>query len=999
MKHPPYTCNSYLIALRNILFFLIIWCLEVSAQSIEPVSNSISIKQGLASRKVKQIFQDSYGWLWITTDISLHRFDGYVVERMDDKLGIHIDQTIRPKQIVWEDQNKLIWIKDENQMIQFEPLTESIERFNFLDAEGQNDTILFSLVDHEGQFLIKNKNSNLKVFKNDNFVEIPNTNGRIFNEYTEEHILSMQLNFPNGYILQASKFNTYILDENFTAQKEFRKERFRSSKGLEEFGFSIKKDKSGHIFGEVQQDYFYEYNAQLDSFMLPKYLESFPIKTKIGSFPIHNKVIFSSKGEIWQYDYESEHLHQIKNEGETHTDQIIPQMLLDQTGNLWLATYFGVQKINSPQSQFESIELNNTLKISYPNSSRSIVDISEDELLIGAKFTSFIYNLKDESIERLPYYKNNMWSTVRAEGDLWGVRLGDPGIYKFNNNTKRFKLLKFPIQANLPVAIDYHNGYLWTGDGPLIIKYHIKSKEWSHFDWTYGRVNDFYFESDNSIFFACNKGLIQVDSSLNVLSVLSTDNSPKLSSNQIQNIYVDENGIFWLSTRGGGVYKHNKDAGTTEIIDINNGLPNNTVYAVIPDGDKYWMPTDNGLALYDKISSNINTFFTEHGLSHNEFNFPSQFAYKDKIYLGTLNGVTVIDATVNYLNDMKPNLFVTSITTYDQKLKLTKSHKLGYDENEALIISANESNLEIKISLADYTNLEENRFAYKLEGIEDDWVQLGNNHVLHLGTLPAGKFKLHLSGYTNSGLSTDKTISIPIVVNQPFTKSRAFIILLIAGLSALFYGMYRIRLRQLEKIAAIRQRIAANLHDEVGSIMTHVALESDLLLAKMYEGEDINKKLAEIAYNSREASSVMSDIVWSFDWNEDKTVNLIDRMRQFLHKMLSSRDIKFQLNAESLNMNKELTPDVRQNIYLIFKEAIHNIVKHSDADEVMITMKQKSKKLILTIDDNGNDLFQSSATSSGQGLRNMHYRAKIIGAELEIFRSAGYHIKVSVNIN
>jgi two-component sensor histidine kinase len=919
---------------------------------------------------------------------------------MDEKLGLDLDLTIRSEAIIWEDKDSVIWLRNHNEMLQYQPLNMELKRFKFYDHEGRNDTILFVLIGNDGRLLLKNKHTDLQVFKEGQFVEIPSVNNELFETYEEPHLISMYSKFPSGYFLNASRFTSYLLDENFKVYQTFTKDQFPSSPEMDEFGFSVFVDEGNRIYGEVRRDYFYIYDQETERFIKPDFLKSFGQKTKTGCFPDDQTILFSNDGQIWQYDFESDVLEIVREELGSGAEQVIPHMMLDKTKNLWLATYFGAKRINRFRRKFESIQIGSPLAVSFPNSTRSIHNISDHELLISAKFLNFIYDLEKRTIRKLPHEKNEMWSTVEAENNLWGVRLGGEGIYKWNKVSEKFDLIPFPINAKLPVYINYSKGWLWTSDGPFVIRYHIKDQKWDYMEWPYGRVNDIYFEHENSIFLACDKGFIQIDSAFNVLNKLSRQTDPSLSSDKIQHIYLDDAGAFWLSTKGGGVNIFDPMKNTVEWINTENGLPNNTVYAVIPDGRKYWMPTDHGLVLLDRRTGNINTFFKAQGLSHNEFNYPSHFKFRDKIYLGTLDGVTVIDTGFNYLNNYRPKLFLTSIRTYDQRGKQTKVHPLNYNASNPLILKQSEGNLEIKFSLADYTNSDENRFAYKLNEDSNEWIQLGNNPRLNLGSPAKGNYDLRVKGFTNSGITSDQILHIPIVVKGPFTQSLAFFIILVSGIGLLFYSIYRIRLHQFNRINQVRQRIAANLHDEVGSTMTHIALESDLLQAKIYSGSEVDEKLKEIAENSREASMVMSDIVWSFDSRQDKTKNLVDRMRQYLFKMLSSKDIKYDFKAENLQLNKDLAPDVRQNIYLIFKEAIHNVVKHSNASYVRVEMQESGSKLVLVIEDNGRQNPKKSvAVSSGQGLRNMHYRAKIIKADLEIIPEPNYIVKLIVKLN
>jgi signal transduction histidine kinase len=201
-----------------------------------------------------------------------------------------------------------------------------------------------------------------------------------------------------------------------------------------------------------------------------------------------------------------------------------------------------------------------------------------------------------------------------------------------------------------------------------------------------------------------------------------------------------------------------------------------------------------------------------------------------------------------------------------------------------------------------------------------------------------------------------------------------------------FYAAYLIKSHNFKNVLHLRMKIASNLHDEVGSLLTRITMFSDNLRYSKNNEEQRNIKLEKIAILSRNAVASMSDVLWAIDSRNDFAGNLLDRMREQAEEMLFPLgiDVNFVLLVNDLK--KPIHSDIRGEVYLIFKEAVNNIVKHSNATQVEITYKLADKHFYLKISNNG--IIESiSDISTGQGLNNMKMRAKKIGAQIKIDRN------------
>jgi signal transduction histidine kinase len=175
-----------------------------------------------------------------------------------------------------------------------------------------------------------------------------------------------------------------------------------------------------------------------------------------------------------------------------------------------------------------------------------------------------------------------------------------------------------------------------------------------------------------------------------------------------------------------------------------------------------------------------------------------------------------------------------------------------------------------------------------------------------------------------------------------------------------------------------------------------LALQTDFLQAGNVSDE-IKMTLQQLGKHSRKIVSSLDDIVWSIDSRNDTAGDLTDRMQDYVNQVFANASVEVHYNFDKLRMHEKLPVDVKENVYLIFKEAINNVVKHSNATLVNVTFEFSGKIYELVIHDNGNQIIGDR--KSGQGLRNIKMRAERIGSVVEIVSNGGFTVKAKGSIN
>jgi len=277
-------------------------------------------------------------------------------------------------------------------------------------------------------------------------------------------------------------------------------------------------------------------------------------------------------------------------------------------------------------------------------------------------------------------------------------------------------------------------------------------------------------------------------------------------------------------------------------------------------------------------------------------------------------------------------------------------------------------------------------YEYALyRGGDTVWSKINGKPELTISDLSAGKYDLLLRASNIYGDYSDQVSSFDITVLPPYWQTWWFRLLILATIGLIFYGLYRYRLQQLKKLQTVRNNIASDLHDDIGSTLNSISIYSEV--AKQQAGKEI-PALEMIGVNSRKIIESMSDIVWTINPENDSFEKIIIRMRSFAYQLLKAKKVEYTFDVDEKLNSIALPMQVRKNFYLVFKEAITNVVKYSEASLVSILLYEKNKIIMLRIRDNGKGI-PVNAQTLGNGLMNMTRRAKEISAELNIISANG----------
>ena len=465
----------------------------------------------------------------------------------------------------------------------------------------------------------------------------------------------------------------------------------------------------------------------------------------------------------------------------------------------------------------------------------------------------------------------------------------------------------------------------------------------------------------------------------------------------INDISPDGDSSLWISTAGGGIIRYNPKSGKTEQYTNKEGLSNNTVCGLLQDKNKdLWISTYAGLSYFNRQSSQFTNFYAKDGLNGDEFNRKAFYRLSDgRMIFGGLNGYMIFDPDKAFKTKEPVKILLTRFNKISSNGNTTDTVFNGQSLDK-VTIEPGDKFFSFYFMLSDLYDPAGNRFLYQLQGVDNTWHSVGSQHFISFNTLSPGAYTLKIKGITGNGSPSTNELSIEIRVKQVIYKTAWFLALVVAAVLTVIWLGVKYRIRQVKKIQYLRTRIASDLHDDVGSSLVRITILADAIRREGIT-DNTQAQLGDISGISRGAVSTMKDVVWSIDARNDTMQGMIQYMKEHLYNMLAPANIDFELTHTGLADQEPLTMNFRQNVYLTFKEAINNVVKHSCAGRVVVDLKREKGLFIMRIKDDGKGM-DDSKLSSGQGLYNMRLRAARLKASLELLSVEGVTIILSVPV-
>ena len=979
-----------------ISFFLFVFHTNASEYS----SRLWQMEEGLPHNIVQAITQTRDGYLWVGTREGLARFDGVRFTEFEI-----VGETTRPSiSALCEDDNGNLWISTEN----------------------------------SGLFCLSNGKISLR--------QPPNRPG--------DFLVSEIHKVADGTLWMSSNGTVSRLkDGKIQVQKE-----------LPNIGWSFYADGDGVFWGDNTL-------KQFDG----KRVEVWPVRT--GRFPPSpRKIIRDRNGVFWLGSTtgltrveNGIATYFPKGDG---PQGIVSMIFEDRKGNLWIGAYGGLSRFVDGEfvsegeddgtfyrvySIFEDREGNiwigseeglarltpktfmtYTKEQGLTQNSIATICPSRDGSIWIAAWGGGLNHLVGEAITTFGQTNGLATDFVMAvhegrDGSLWVGLDHAMGL----NRIKDGKVIHYGrsqglVDLVMTAIIEDRQGNVWIGSREALNRF--KDEKFIRYTTddglSHNKINAICEGPEKIIWIGTEGGLTQWDDGRFIDFAAK---EPRLKTS-VLSLYEDGEDTLWIGTKGAGLARLRN--GELNIFTSAQGLFSDSIYGIVEDDrNNLWLNSSKGIfqvskKKLDEIAHGIVPVVAS--FSYGEMDgIISSSQYRDvmqpaackgtdgRLWFRTTQGAAVVDPEKITANELKPPVVIESVIA-DKRSAGVQGLKVNVQSQEQLSrasatlnIPPGRGELEIHYTALSFRAPGKNRFKYKLEGRDLDWVDADTRRVAYYNTIPPGKYRFRVIASNNDGIWNKTGASLALVLQPHFWQTWWF--LCACGIAATgFVGgtaryvtrkkMQR-KLERLEQQHAVekeRSRIARDMHDELGAKLTRISFQGASAKRHLANPVEVEQQIEKMSRTARELVLSLDEIVWAVDPENDSLDNLANYICRHASEFFENSSIICQFVIPSELPNRRLATDVRHNVFLAVKEALNNVLKHSEATRVEITIAADPKLFKIIISDNGCGFTQSDPEKTaktkrgGHGLANLRERMSAIHGEFKMRNGEGTRLEFIV---
>jgi len=747
-------------------------------------------------------------------------------------------------------------------------------------------------------------------------------------------------------------------------------------------------------------------------------------------------------GGVWFRDY-GRGLFHAKPDGTTQRisaadglpDDRVGCWFQDHEGNLWVGVDRG-GLVRLRQKQFQVIGAAEGLSIPAVS---TVCEDSNFNIWIGT-FGGGLYRWYRGSLMRFDLsegtYKGNFFSAYPGpQGRLW-LSAGREDLFVFENEKFSQPVRTSFVHGTKVILVD-HEGRAWIGrqNGLVCVSNDVIVAN-------FGARNEFGLQDIRALA-EDRAGEVWVGTGDGVLykfaggKITPCPMSDSLTNQSIWSLLPETDGTLWVGTFRGGLLRF-KDGKFTRYT-TEDGLPSDIICQILDDGSgNLWIGSHQGIFRVPKSSFKDFDAGTIESLPCVAYGLydglptlecsddyqPSCWHGRDgTLWFATVKGLVSVRPDEVAFNHLPPPVAIEGVFV-DGKPFETGTPAADRNQNPSVKLSSaallrippGKHQLDFHYTALSFIAPDKVRFRYRLEGLDESWVEADNKRSAHYGPLRPGEYRFQVIACNNDGVWNDTGSAISLKVLPHFWETWWFdvtTILLLAGavISGVRFAMTRNLRRKLEllkqqqTIERERERIARDIHDDLGAGLTQIMLQS--ALARRESQEQTQAHLAQISGTALELVSAMDEIVWAINPENDTLDGLVTYVGKYVEEYVAKAGMRCRLDLPAQVPAIFLSAEVRHNLFLAIKEALNNAVKHAQAAEISFLLRMRSCSFSFVIQDDGRGLVQDvtgtppadgGRVSSGHGLRNLAQRLEKIGGSCTIKSEPGKGTEVELTV-
>jgi ligand-binding sensor domain-containing protein len=614
---------------------------------------------------------------------------------------------------------------------------------------------------------------------------------------------------------------------------------------------------------------------------------------------------------------------------------------------LWIATYgdgfFESDLVSGQQTQHRFTGTGND---TWSNFIWNVRQVNTDTLWVGTQNGLFWYNPSSGKNGRLPDRNGKpaildsvpiTTQFTDSHGITWmGLGMAK-GLCSFDNNLRTFTY--YPGNSAQGYPLRYPTNISEDGTGGL------------------------WFVSDAS------NDLLYLDRPSHRFRIFTLPSSTQRQIGNLVGICNEGDSALWLGSLTCGLLKFNHRTNSLTIYSHEKGLNNSRIGSIYEDTKKrLWLVTEGGLTCFDQHTETFINYSGHNGLP---VPFPTADFFYDpqdhRLYTGGHGEFFSFYPDSIALRQTPHRTLITAMQVNGQPC--------WPDPTRTISLNAQQNDITLRYAAVNLDDGPAIRYAYRLTGIDTGWIMAGKQRQINFSHLAPGSYTFQVRAAGSNGIWNPQTAGVSFQIQPPFTRTATFYTLLWLITAAIAFIFYRYRTRQLNRTRQIRSEISRNLHDEVGANLTNISLSSLLAQRQLHDANAVSQLLDRIYQDSQLVSESMRDIVWSINPDIDTLGDALPRMLHYASQLLEARSIELRAAIDPEVEDLKLSMKQRRDVYLIFKEAINNMARHSNATHASIRFQSSGDTLTMRIADDGSG-FGIPSPDLHNGLKNMHERAR-----------------------
>jgi ligand-binding sensor domain-containing protein len=452
----------------------------------------------------------------------------------------------------------------------------------------------------------------------------------------------------------------------------------------------------------------------------------------------------------------------------------------------------------------------------------------------------------------------------------------------------------------------------------------------------------------------------------------------------IRGFLLDHAGRLWVATANQGLLRFDQPEAPNPQFrryGTSDGFSSQNLYSLVEDRNgSIYVGTGGGVDRLDPDLAHIRHYTPADGIA------PGQVvaAFRDRrgaIWFGTTRGLTRLVPRNGTASDPPP-VWITGLSIGGRNAPVSEAGESSIRQVE---VQPGQENIQFDFVGLSYSPGNVLRYQYRLG--DGAWSTPIESRSVHYGALAPGGYRFAVRAVNSDGSASPAPATVEFRVVPPLWQHAWFQGMLLAVAVAGSIWVHRARVARLLEMERVRTRIASDLHDDIGSSLSQIAILSEVAHQRV-AGGTAGEPIERIGALSRELLDSIADIVWAIQPHKDHLSDLKQRMHRFAADVLSAGNVEIHWPDAATGGDFELNAELRRQVYLIFKESINNIGRHSRATEAHIALRVVERQLTLEVTDNGCGI-ERSDHPNGNGLQSMKLRAARLGGELQVRSAEG----------